>query len=331
MSKIVSYENIINHIFSWGSGKEKYLNVVSPPYNTCEIFLNLIIENVRNGKKILYITGENDGSIEILKLIRDKTSFKEYSYYRGKTLYENPQIIVCDYENAFYLNLNFDIIIYDDIRSFSRHSRIEIIELLDSLKNDNCKIVAYSIEGIFDNCRTIYIPARSDMLPIAEPKVITTGININKDMPFVVYEYLKWFINMKNNVIIPILDENIMINLFGYLTYSKLGIDKKILLYRKGSDSKNVLNKINGAIIITNDFESVCEYVENINVAIYFYEQNKFNYKSLVYFCGRLEGGYKKKGEVIFVTNKENREIEKAKNITRNFNKMAWEEGLFSI
>ncbi|WP_053242279.1 hypothetical protein [Clostridium sp. DMHC 10] len=279
----------------------------------------------------MYITQENDGNIEILKLIKDKTLLKGYSYYRGKKIYEDSKIIVCNYQNAFYLDLKFDIIIYDDIGSLPQYGKIEIIELLDSLKDDNCKVVVYSIESVFDNCRTVYISARSGMLPMVEPKIITTGVNINKDMPFVVFEYLKWFINIKNNVIIPVLDENMMINLFGYLTYLKLGIGKRILLYRRGSSPKNVLNKVNGAIIITNDFEKVCEYIQNINIAVYFYEQNKFDYKSLVYFCGRLKGGYKKKGEVIFITNKENKEIEKAKNITRNFNKSAWEEGLFFI
>lgn len=331
MSKIEGYKNILNHILNWNFGKEKYLNIVSPPYNTCKIFLELIIENIKIGNKILYITEEKDGNVEILKLLKNNSEFKEYSYYRGNELCENTKIVVSNYENAFNLNLSFNIIIYDDIRSLSQYGKIEIIELLDRLKNDNCRIITYSIESILDNCKTIYIPARNDMLPMVEPRIITTGVNINKDMPFLVLEYLKWFINIKNNVIIPIFDENMMLNLFGYLTYSELGIGKKILLYRKEDNSKNVLNKINGAIIITNDFEKACEYMQNINVAVYFYEQNKFNYKSLVYFCGRLRGGYKKKGEAIFITNRENKEIEKAKNITRNFNKTAWEEGLFSI
>lgn len=331
MNEIKSYENIANHIFNWYFEKEKYINVVSPPYNTSEIFLKLVIESVKNGKKVLYITEENDGNVEILRLIKNKTSFNEYSYYRGKKLYEKAKFVVSNYENASCLDSDFDIIIYDDIRSFPKYNRIQIIELLDYLKNTNCKIIVYSVENIFDNCKSLYIPVRSDMLPIVEPRIITTSVNINKDMPFVVYEYLKWFINTKNNVIIPILDENMMLNLFSYLTYSKLGIDKKILLYRKNSNLKNVLNKINGDIIITDNFDEVCEYVKNMNIAVYFYDKNKFNYKSLVYFCGRLKGGYKKKGEVIFVTNKENSDIEKAKNITRNFNKTAWEEGLFSI
>jgi len=331
MNEAKSYENIANHILNWYSGKEKYINIISPPYNTSEIFMKLINESVKNKKKILYITEENDGNIEILRLFKDKTSFKEYSYYRGKELYENAKFIVSNYENAFSLNSDFDIIIYDDIRSLPKYSRIQIIELLDYLKNKNCKIIVYSIESVFDNCRALYIPVRSDMLPIVEPRIITTAVNINKDMPFVVYEYLKWFINMKNNVIIPILDENMMMNLFSYLTYSKLGIDKRILLYRKNSNLKNVLNKINGDIIITNDFDEVCEYVKNLNIAVYFYDKNKFSYKSLVYFCGRLKGGYRRKGEVIFVANKENKDMEKAKNITRNFNKTAWEEGLFSV
>lgn len=54
------YKDIENYILKWNASNERYLNVVSPPYNTEIIFLNLIIRNILDGNKVLYITGENE-------------------------------------------------------------------------------------------------------------------------------------------------------------------------------------------------------------------------------------------------------------------------------
>ena len=65
---------------------------------------------------------------------------------------------------------------------------------------------------------------------------------------------------------------------------------------------------------------------------VYFANDPEFNYKKLIYFCGSVGRGEKDwKGEVIFLSNEETEDMEKAKNITRNFNKEAWEMGLLKI
>lgn len=331
MSISAEYQGVKKSILRWNNSREKYLNIISPPYNTAEIFLDIIVENILKGNKVLYITGESEETIEIIQLMRNKMNFTDYSYYRGKSLYGEPKLVICNYENSLKLNSDFKLVIYDDIRSMPRYSRFEIIDIASRIKE--CRFIAYSIESIFNNCRNIDIYAHYCNVPIVEPRIIKTRIDINRDIPFALYEYLKWFIEANRNVVIPMKDENIMFNLFRYLSNLKFGMEKKILLLNKNHEkgTKNVLKNTKGSIIITNDFDMVCECIQFINVIAYFYDSNVFDYKTLVYFCGRTGGDFKLRGEVIFITNKENSDIEKAKSITRAFNKVAWESGLFNL
>ncbi|WP_234122299.1 hypothetical protein [Clostridium hydrogenum] len=326
------YKDIENYILKWNASNERYLNVVSPPYNTEIIFLNLIIRNILDGNKVLYITGENEKNVGILEHMINKKNCKNHvQYYNGKKLHENNKFIICNHENALKLNCDFKLVIYNDIKSFPQYNQSEIISLLKKFNKENCKCIAYSIEAIFKNYKTIHILTNYNRMPVIEPRVISTRININRDMPFLIYEYLKWFVYEKRNVIIPILDTKIMTDFFKYLISSELNLDGKIFMYNKYSTKKSELKSTKGAIIITNDFDAVCTQSKNVSIAVFFYVNNTFNYKTLVYFCGKTGGGLNKRGEVIFVTNKENKQIKMAKNITRNFNKLAWEKGLFSI
>jgi late competence protein required for DNA uptake (superfamily II DNA/RNA helicase) len=71
--------------------------------------------------------------------------------------------------------------------------------------------------------------------------------------------------------------------------------------------------------------------VENTNIMVFFADNNCFNYKKLIYISGKV--GRKEKnnlGEVIFLAKEENLDIEKSKNIIRNFNKEAWEKNFFA-
>ena len=69
------------------------------------------------------------------------------------------------------------------------------------------KLIVYSIESILNNKREIFLPVKDNRIPIMEPRTILTRIDINKDIPFVIYEYLKWSINSDRKVIICVPDE----------------------------------------------------------------------------------------------------------------------------
>ncbi|MCR3758400.1 hypothetical protein [Clostridium felsineum] len=324
------YNKIAQTLSKLLNSRERYINLNSPPYNTSEIFLSSIIEYMANGKSVLYITDENEKDVEIVKLIK-RSNHKDYIYYRGKTLYTTSNFIVCNYENAFDLQFKFDLVIYDDIRSFPMHNRREIIRLLERFETKECKFIAYSVDSIFDRGREITIPINYDGMPVVEPRVILTRIDINNDMPFVVYDYLKWSVSSNKNTVIPVKDINRMNSFFNYLTNYKLGFKGKVFEY-SSKNKKMGLGELKKSIIITDRFDEVLTPESDANIMVYFNEDNRFSFKSLIYFCGRTgKSDISRRGEVIFIANKETECMEKAKDITRNFNKIAWEKGLLTI
>lgn len=323
------YSKISQTLLKLLKGKEKYINVNSPPYNTSGIFVDIISDYINTGKNVLYITDEEESEVQIIKLIK-KSGFKHYVYYRGKKLYSNSSFIICNYKNAFELENDFNLVIYDDIRSFPMHNRIEIMKLLRRFESRSCKFLAYSVDSILDRGKEINIPINYDGMPIVEPRVILTRIDINNDMPFVVYDYLKWSLSTKKSTIIPVKDEERMNSFFEYLTNYKLGFKGEVLQHLNGD--KIVLKDIKESIIITDRFDEVCRPESDVNIMVYFNEDNRFSFKSLVYFCGRTGNNeISKRGEVIFIANRETEIMEKARSVTRNFNKMAWEKGLLTI
>ena len=63
---------------------------------------------------------------------------------------------------------------------------------------------------------------------------------------------------------------------------------------------------------------------------VFFADNSQYNYKNLVHFCGKVGRGESiKRAEVIFLSNSISKDMEAAKNITRSFNKEAWEMNLF--
>ncbi|KHD37157.1 hypothetical protein NL50_07475 [Clostridium acetobutylicum] len=324
------YSKISQTLLKLLSGRERYINLNSPPYNTSKIFLNIIIDYITNGKSVLYITDEIESEVEIIKLIK-KARLKDYTYYRGKRLYTTSNFMICNYENAFDLDLDFNLVIYDDIRSFPMHNRREIIRLLEKFDTKECKFIAYSVDSIFDRGREIIIPINATGMPVVEPRVILTRIDINKDMPYVVYDYLKWSVNTNKNTIIPVKDSNRMNSFFHYLTNYELGFKGRVFEYSK-ENRKEGLKDLKRSIIITDRFDDISKDESDVNIMVYFNEDNRFSFKSLVYFCGRTgKSDISKRGEVIFIANKETECMDMAKSITRNFNKIAWEKGLLTI
>lgn len=328
-------DKVSENILNWGIGNERFLNVVSLPYNSPEIFLEIILYYVKNEKSVVYITNEYPDNINILELIKRRTNFRDYSYVRTSKANVNSRLKVCDFANAIKLKEKFDLVIYDDIRSFPTYSKYEVLDLVSKMCNENTKIIYYSIEGLFRNEREILIPVKDAKIPIIEPRTILTRIDISKDIPFVIYDYLKWSINSNRKVIICVPDEEKVESVYLYMKNYCKNISKNIVPFIKGKSDKKLISnftKIKRMVIVTNEFEEVLSKVENADVMVYFADDFEFNYKKLIYFCASVGRGEKEwKGEVIFLANEETRDMEKAKDITRNFNKEAWEMGLLKI
>lgn len=328
----IEKESISDQILDWSSSREKYLNVTSPPYNSSEIFVKVILNFVYRNKRVLYITNENSIYVEITEKIKKMSKFRKYTYLKEKSNFEDSLLLIAKHEMLNKLNCKFDLVIYDDIKSFSSRTKYEIIEAMTSKAKDGAKIIAYSIEKTFENKKEIILPVRDNSYPIIEPKFIGTRVDINKDIPYVVYEYIEWSLKIKQKVIIYVPHEAKVKSVYEYLSLYCSKLDRHVMFFIKNKNDEKILDnfiKMKQVIMITNDFYFD---VNNVNVMVFFADDELFNYKKLVYLCGKAGRSEKsRRGEVIFLGNCETEAIDKAKNITRHFNKQAWEMNLLKI
>lgn len=322
-------------IVRWSQSKEKALNVVSLPYNSSAVFVQVILSYCRNRKRVLYITAEDEKNIDILNCLKKYSSFREYSYIRSSGNYADAALMIADFRHALDLDIKFDLVIYDELKSLPMHHNYEIADLAIKCVKPEGKIIVYCIDDIFRKSREMIIPAADHGYPIIEPRIITTRVDIRKDIPFVIYDFLNWSINSNKDVYIFVPDSDKAISVTGYLLEYKKDLGKSIVCFTLRENSKQMFtNTLKGrkSIIVIPVEEAAGINIVNADIMVYFADDKNFDYKKLVHFCASAGRGEAfNRGEVIFLSNEETQDMEKAKNITRNFNKEAWELGLLNI
>lgn len=323
--------DIGSKIYKWCMGKnnESLLNIFSMPYNRTSIFLECVLNIIYNKGKVLYITNESEGEISFLKEIKKKTNFKEYCYYRNKvgSTYDK-RLIFSNHINAYDLEEEFDLIIYDDISSYSPYSKEDIIKLLQC--KTSVKYIVYSIEKVLEYGEILEYPIKEINVPFVEPRIISTRVDINKDMPYVMYDYLKWFITSNSNVVIYTPDEEKKQCILEYLKSLDDNIGNFVL--DLDEDRKKLLTRVKikdiSTIAITSNMYNIPSYVNNLNIVVYFADHISLDYKKLIFICGKTGVTNGIKGsEVIFLANTISKDMDIAKDISRNLNKVAWENG----
>lgn len=330
-------KEVNKEISKWELSGEKFLNIVSLPYNPASFFEKLILKYIENGKKVLYITNEDKEAIKIITEFRKTKGYKGHCYfdkYSREECFEVP-LVITNYKYAIKISRTFDLIIYDDLACYSRYQKLEIIGLLSRcVKDKNTKIIAYSYIGIFNTKNEISIPVYYDGLPIVEPRIMLTRIKSKKEIPFSVYEYLKWSMIMNRKVVIYIDTEEVLINIYQHLLSLSNELTKDVYIMRQ-EDRKNAnifMNK-KKSILLCNKFNDKLQSDDGeVDFVAYLKDSNDFDLKKLLFLCGKGSHGKKeKRGEVIFLAYEAVSEIEEVKNITRGFNKKAWELGLLRL
>ncbi len=145
--------------------------MVSIPYNTTSFFVESILFLINNKYNILYITNEDEKSINIIQNIKKKSDFRQYSYIRKSKLNITSNFKVTNFNVAFNMNEKFDFIIYDDLSSYANINKESIKDLILSKLNNKGKCIIYSIENLFSHSRSVYIPFKKDKMPIIEPRI----------------------------------------------------------------------------------------------------------------------------------------------------------------
>lgn len=332
----VQIQKSIKEIKNWCWGKNKYLNIISVPYNSSGFFSEIILDYVNNNKKVMYITDENEEKVEIILNIKRYSEFKEYYFYR-KNDYLDKLLTVCSMDNSRYIQDDFDLVIYNDINGFPKYDNENIINIINKLVRRNTKVICYSIDPIFVEGENILFPVDDDKIPICEPRVITTRIDLEKELPFVIYDYINWFIASDRKVIMYTPDGAKVTQIYNYLFdfRKKFNVNLNYFIQDKVQCSPKMISRFveqKSGILITDCYERLCLCMEDVDVIVFFADDKKFTYKQLVYFCNNTKRGDKiKGGEVLFLANENTADMDKAKEITRGFNKEAWEKGLLNL
>jgi late competence protein required for DNA uptake (superfamily II DNA/RNA helicase) len=181
----------------------------------------------------------------------------------------------------------------------------------------------------------LFHPISNNGRPLIEPRIINTRINVNEDLPLVVYDYISWSIFSGKKVIIYVPDDEKVENISNYLLNFKDQLTKNIYIYKRTQKNKNVIEKFKVSvkgIIITDCFEQEEMELQEVNVMVFFADNELFDYKKLVYLTSRANKCLSEsREEVIFLSNETSEEMDKAKDILRELNRKAWEEGFLNI
>lgn len=325
-------ERIIKAIRNWNRSEEKALNIVTVPYSNYDVFEDIILKYTSEGKKVLYVANDEESIRQRVNLLKER-AFEDYCYSMegSSRVKEGKALVLLTSKVCRLVKNNYDLVIYDDIGGFPIYNKFEILDLL-SVFYKTSRIICRSIESVFQNAKTIHVPCGDMGSPLIEPRVITTRLDLNKEMPIVIYDYLQWSIKSNRNVIILTPDEDVSQRVQEYLLNIKDGLGTEVLLYKnKSKQLKYFLEKKKG-IIVTNNMDIINMKLGKTDFIIYFAESKVFEYKKLVYVCSKASNVQDNNlGEVLFLSKDISRDMENCKEIIRRFNKLIWDMGLVKV
>lgn len=333
--KCSEIKHIIKELNAWYEKKdEKLLNVVTYPYNEIRIFKPLIYEVLENDGRVLYLGNNEEKYKEIINLIKNLETNITYSKVKEGFNDGESKINFSSISNIINIKGQYDLIILDDISALSTYSKLEIQDFIDYIYKNGDKIIAYTFEEIFFNVRILYAGNVLSSKPFIEPRVIKTRVDLDEDIPFVIYDYLKWFKSKKRKILMltPSCEKKDLVYEY-YL--KKLKISEKIKIIKYNDEYKDKLYKeINSikdsaVIIISEVINEEFRKIPNLDIIVYFSDDKYFDYKKIIYLCGKV-GEMNKEGEVLLLSNEVSYNIDLAKEYARQYNKISWEKGLLS-
>lgn len=323
--------DISNKITGWyKNNKNRELTLLTVPFNTTLIFKDIILDIVNSDKKVLYVWGKNrEDRILLASLKEVKKNITSEFIQEGSGICD---ITFVNYNSLENVSGKYEILIFDDISNFSSMNVKEIKGKESVLKKIADKVIIYSIEKVIETCEIIDCVPVKYKFPFVEPRILNTRINLNRDIPNLLYDYLVWFAENKRKIIIFVPDEERIISVYEYFT-KKLRMKhiKVVPLLRceEKSIKRGVLKNTNEAtIIVTDAMEENLENSDIGNVIVLFANDHFYDYKKLVYLCGEVGRITNHLPEVLLVGRDTNEDIDKVKKITREFNKKKWEKSL---
>lgn len=326
-------EYAFDKIDYWYKKNIKILTIITVPFNTACVFSNIISKVSQNNGRILYVWGKSGENRELINIIREFNSNITHSYIEKKS--SSSDLTFVHYNNLSKINAQYDLVIFDDITYFSNVSSVNIRDILDICTSLGERVLLYSIEKMTLVGEKFELAAYNYKKPFVEPRVLTTRIDLNSDIPFTLYDYLKWFKESNHKVAICVPDKEKLNTVYDYFVNKLKLSDVRVIKVSKSDEikmSEKVLKyKDKSIFIITNKIEELLEYCYVDDSVILFSDNERYNYKKLLYICGQIRNINSKLPEVLLVSNEVSEDMEKAKNMAREFNKKVWEKRLIEL
>lgn len=304
------YKGEWNELIQWYNDEgDKIINMVCEPYEPLVLVNKLILQRIEKNEKVLYVS-------------KYRKELKALESYKGIIDY-------IDFNEVYKINDLYNLIVIDDITFYSNKSEIELMENISFLNKKCHKLLLCSINNVINNVRTIELSNMEKENHFIEPRVMSTRLNLTSSMPYILYDYLKWFNKEKRNVVIYVPNKKKGNELFNYYIET-LTMNKD--LYVIQSEEKELLNDINrlrfkdkSAIIITNKLHDYLDYISDIDLIFYFADEKFFDYKKIIFACAALTKDINVTRELILLCNEETNNIEQVKTMARKYNKFIWD------
>lgn len=322
------YDYATNKIMQWYDKKIKTLSIISPPYNEGNIFIDIINKVINTNGRVLYVWNGMKVHKDILFDIKQKnknitSSFISSGDSSSNLVFTNTNLI----ENV---TGEFDLVIFDDVSAYSKISRQEIAIKHMWLTHITKKIILYTIEktiNIGEFMELTYIHKKN---PFTEPRLITTKVNLENDIPYILYDYLRWFMDNNQSTIILVPNKEKLEAVFEFYSTKLKFKNTKMYIADEDNFEKNIINsdlkiKDKSIIIITDNIDFSIINFKFVNIVVLFADDRKFTYKKLLYLCGKACKTNEMIPEVLLVAREASEEIDIARNFARDFNKKVWE------
>lgn len=318
--------NAFKKINKWYGKKTKVLNLKTRPFNVIEIFSDIINKVLHENKKILYVFCSEEKDYI-------KAKINEIYEFLDETISSKQLEVNIHYEtigNIEDTDEGYDLVIVDDISLFSKISNEYIRESIENIYWKSRKIIIYSSEYIFPIGEKIELPYIYSGEPMVEPRLMSTRIRLEENIPLSLFEYFKWFKESKRIVLVVVPSEEKLNKVYNHYYEVLRELNIRVVRYTKNQDFKFIKEIIDGysdsIFIITNNCGQYMNNILNVNIIILFADDIYYSYKKIVYMCASLDNSRESQSELILVSREVSQDMDCARSITREFNKRLWEK-----
>lgn len=334
LTKIREFNNFTSRINKWYNKQSKILTIITNPYNSTLIFIDLIERVLKENKKILYIWGGDEPNKDIVEILKERNLNFTYSYIEEKEGKEDLTFL--NFTSTSKIKKNYDLCIFDDISTYSKISKEDLRKCVEDLYLYGNRMIIFSIEKVVNMGKSIFLSDLKRSKPFVEPRIITTRVKLDEDIPYTLYDYLMWFKSNNRKVIIFVPTEEKINKLYNYYKEELKIKDVRIIKFLKGDNLKEIeliyKLKNKSVFVITNNIRSYAKETNDIDIVALFSDDIFYSYKRIIYFCSDVGKNTKddKMGEVILVAKEISKDMDLAKDMTRGYNKEIWEKGLLN-